>query len=169
MSPGRDSGGWVEVYFDPCPEKLHAHIGYGIDDPLDRICTAVRAYLIFFADHPEFVELIMQERAQFKDRKKPTYFVHREANVERWRELYRGLIAAGRVRVMPVDRITDVMSDLLYGTMFTNYFAGPRKPPATTLQPPQGGSSDGKLVPVPAGSPPPPDTRPPAVPPPSNF
>src|SRR5262245_52629702 len=32
----RDSGGWVEGYFYLCPEKLHTHIGYGIDDPLDR-------------------------------------------------------------------------------------------------------------------------------------
>jgi hypothetical protein len=32
----RDSGGWVEFYYYLCPEKLHTHIGYGIDDPLDR-------------------------------------------------------------------------------------------------------------------------------------
>src|SRR5436305_13476115 len=50
----------------------------GIDDPLERIAVAIRAYLGFFAEHPEFVELLMQERAQFKDRKKPTYFLHRE-------------------------------------------------------------------------------------------
>lgn len=98
-------------------------------DALDQIAAAVRRCLVFFAEHPEFVELLMQERAQFKDRKKPTYFEHREANVERWRELYRSLIAAGRVREMSVVRITDVMSDLIYGTMFTNYFTGPRKPP----------------------------------------
>src|SRR6266550_3584123 len=77
----------------------------GIDDPLERIAVAIRAYLGFFAEHPEFVELLMQERAQFKDRKKPTYFLHREANVERWRALYRSLIAEGRVRDMPVERI----------------------------------------------------------------
>jgi AcrR family transcriptional regulator len=99
-----------------------------IEDPLDRIAAAVRAYLSFFADHPESVELLMQERAQFKDRKKPTYFEHREANVEKWRALYRGLIAAGRVRPMPVERITDVLSQLLYGTIFVNYFTGQRKP-----------------------------------------
>jgi AcrR family transcriptional regulator len=99
----------------------------GIDDPLDQILAAIRAYLAFFANHPEFVELLMQERAQFKDRKKPTYFEHREANVERWRDLYRGLIAAGRVRDMSVVRITDVISNLLYGTMFTNYFTGQQK------------------------------------------
>jgi AcrR family transcriptional regulator len=101
-----------------------------ITDPLDQIAEAIRAYLAYCADHPECVELLMQERAQFKDRKKPTYFEHREANVERWRSLYRGLIAEGRVRDMPVARITDVMSDLVYGTMFTNYFTGARKPPA---------------------------------------
>ncbi len=30
------AGGWVEVYYYLCPEKLHTHVGYGIDDPLDR-------------------------------------------------------------------------------------------------------------------------------------
>ena len=68
----------------------------------------------------------MQERAQFKDRKKPTYFEHREVNVKRWHDLYRSLIQAGRIREMPVERISDVFSNLLYGTMFTNYFTGQR-------------------------------------------
>jgi AcrR family transcriptional regulator len=100
----------------------------GIDDPLDRVAAAIRACLAFFDKHPEFVELLIQERAQFKDRKKPTYFEHREAHVERWRNFYRSLIADGRIRDVPVDRITDVLSDLIYGNMFTNYFAGQRKP-----------------------------------------
>jgi AcrR family transcriptional regulator len=98
----------------------------GIDEPFDRIATAIRAFLTFFAEHPEYVELLIQERAQFKDRKKPTYFVHREANSVRWRALYRDLIAAGRIRDVPVERISDVMSNVLYGTMFTNYFTDQR-------------------------------------------
>ena len=97
----------------------------GIEEPLDRIAIAVHAYLAFFAEHPEYVELLMQERAQFKDRKKPTYFVHREVNVRPWRALYRSMIDAGRIRDIPVERISDTMSNLLYGTMFTNYFTGP--------------------------------------------
>ena len=44
----------------------------------------------------------MQERAGFKDRERPTYFEHRENNVERWRQVYRRLIAEGRVRPIPV-------------------------------------------------------------------
>src|SRR5262249_24700409 len=34
-----------------------------IEDPLDRITTAIHAFLDFFAARPEFVELLMQERA----------------------------------------------------------------------------------------------------------
>jgi hypothetical protein len=30
------SGGWLELYYYIWPERLHAHVGYGIDDPLDR-------------------------------------------------------------------------------------------------------------------------------------
>ena len=97
----------------------------GIEEPLDRIAVAIRAFLTFFAEHPEYVELLMQERAQFKDRKKPTYFEHREVNIQRWRDFYRELIAADRLRDVPVERILDVVGHLLYGTMFTNYFIGP--------------------------------------------
>ncbi len=96
----------------------------GVLDPLDRIAVAIRTFLSFFAENPDFVELLMQERAQFKDRKEPTYFQHRKVNVERWKALYRDLMAEGRIRTMPVERITDVLSDLVYGTMFSNYFTG---------------------------------------------
>ena len=106
----------------------------GVADPLDGIARAVRAYLDFFANHPEFVELLIQERALFKDRKKPTYFEHREANGERWRAFYRALIAEGRVRDVPPERITNVFGNLMYGTMFTNYFAGQSKPSEVQAQ-----------------------------------
>lgn len=107
-------------------ERIDACVA-GVEDPLDRIAQAIRAFLAFFAEHPEFVELLIQERAFFKDRTQSTYFQHREKNVVRWREHYRALIADGRVRDIPVDRITDVVGDLLYGAIFTNYFTGPRK------------------------------------------
>jgi AcrR family transcriptional regulator len=99
-----------------------------LEDPLDQIAEAIRAFLAFFAEHPAYVELLMQERAQFKDRKEATYFQHRRARVEHWRGVYRSLIARGRLRAMPVERITDVLSNLCYGTMFTNYFTGHRQP-----------------------------------------
>ena len=98
--------------------------------PLDRIAEGVLAYLTFFDDRPEIVELLVQERANFRDRQRPTYFVHREANMGAWQELYGELIRSGTFRDIPVDRIGDVISDLLYGMMFTNYFAGRKTSPA---------------------------------------
>ncbi len=116
---------------DRVMRQLHEHIEGSLeesDDPLEQIEAAIRTYLAFFAANPDFVELLIQERAIFKDRKKPTYFQHRETNIERWNALYRSLIAQGRIRPMPVERITGVLSDLVYGTMFTNYFTGRHKP-----------------------------------------
>jgi AcrR family transcriptional regulator len=108
-------------------ERVEANIE-GITDGFERITKAVAAFLTFFAEHPQYVELLIQERAFFKDRQRPTYFEHREINIERWRQLYRDLIAAGRVREMPVDRITDVVSNMLYGIMVTNFFNGQTTP-----------------------------------------
>ncbi|HYV35443.1 MAG TPA: TetR/AcrR family transcriptional regulator [Gemmataceae bacterium] len=98
-----------------------------VEDPFQRIRLGIRTFLGFFQNRPDYVELLVQERAIFKDRKKPTYYQHLELNVTRWQALYRGLMADGRVRDMPVERITDVISDLLYGTIFTNYFSGRSK------------------------------------------
>jgi AcrR family transcriptional regulator len=100
----------------------------GVPDPLDRIEVALKAYLTFFKDHPEYAELLIQERAEFRDRKKSTYFEHKDANEGPWDDTFRGLIAAGRLRDVPISRIKDVLSDLVYGTMFTNYFSGRHKP-----------------------------------------
>jgi AcrR family transcriptional regulator len=107
-------------------ERVDAAVA-SVTDPLARIAEGIKAYLGFFAQHPEFVELLIQERAQFKDRKKPTYFEHRERRMVRWREVFADLIASGRVRQIPVDHITEVISNVVYGTMFTNYFAGSSK------------------------------------------
>ena len=100
----------------------------GIEDGLERLERGIATFLQFFADHPSFVELLIQERAYFKDRKRPTYFEHREINIQRWKQLYRELMAAGRIREMPVERITTVLSNVLYGIMVTNFFNGQPAP-----------------------------------------
>lgn len=101
-----------------------------IDEPLDRIAEAIRTYIAFFDAHPDAVEMLIQERAHFRDRKRPTYFEHREKNIEPWYELYRGLIDSGQLRPLDATRMADVVGDLCYGTMFVRYIAGRRRPPA---------------------------------------
>jgi AcrR family transcriptional regulator len=106
----------------------------GIADPLEMIRKAVFAYLQFFKERPEQVELMILERAEFRDRKTSTYFVYREDGKCRWHNLLRELIASGRVRDIPVSRIDDVLSDLVYGTMVSNHFSGRHKPLETQAE-----------------------------------
>jgi AcrR family transcriptional regulator len=101
--------------------------GEGVTDPIEQITKAIYAYLAFFREHPEYVELLIQERAKFRDTKN-TYFEHREKYVSQWLTFYDDLIAIGRIRNVPASRIIDVTSSLLYGTMFTNHYTGRHKP-----------------------------------------
>ncbi len=96
------------------------------DDPIDRIEHAIRAFLGYFDEFPEHAELLIQERAEFRDRRRPTYYRYRRANAKLWESLYRRLMDEGRVRRMPPGRPSAVIGDLLYGVIFTNYFSGRR-------------------------------------------
>ncbi len=102
-------------------ERIDANVA-GTDDGLEKITLGITTFLAFFAEHPPYVELLIQERAHFKDRRRPTYFEHRERVIERWRQNYRNLIAEGRVRDIPVEQITNVVSNVVYGIMVTNFF-----------------------------------------------
>ncbi|HLJ10048.1 MAG TPA: TetR/AcrR family transcriptional regulator [Planctomycetaceae bacterium] len=131
--------GTLYLYFPGKQELFFACVDWGMNwmqqtvraaaetaaDPVERIRLGIRTYLAFFEEHPEYVELLIQERAIFKDRKQPTYFEYRAANVGYWKDQWRQLIAAGRIRSdLPVERIADTIGSLLYGTMFTNHFVG---------------------------------------------
>jgi AcrR family transcriptional regulator len=104
--------------------RVHAAAD-AVDGPVEKLSRGIRAYLEYFETHPEQVELLIQERAIFRDRKQSTYFEYRDANRGPWRELYLGLVKAGRMRSdVSVERILDAIGSLLYGTMFTNHFVG---------------------------------------------
>lgn len=104
------------------------------DDPLERLAHGAYAYLKFFDDHPEIVELLVQERAEFKDRRRSSYFEHQDAYLEPWRRLHSSMIETGRFRSMPVERIVAVFSDQVYGAMFTHYFTGSTRSIAAQLE-----------------------------------
>lgn len=92
-------------------------------DEIKQIARAIRGFLKYFDENPDMVELIVQERAEFRDRKKPTYLEHRERNIRPWHELFRSLSNCGRFRPLNEEQVTQTISNLLYGTIFTTYFA----------------------------------------------
>ena len=96
-------------------------------EPLDRLAAVVHAYLNYFQVHPDLVELLIQERAEFRDREKASYFLYCDERVGRWHDAFRRILATGQCRDLLPDTMFDVISNLLYGTMFTNFFTGNEK------------------------------------------
>ncbi len=95
----------------------------GSEDPMEKIVRAFRAYFQFFDEHPQQIELLIQERANFKDRKTQTYFEHRANNRAFWKGIYQNLIETGRIVIsMQLDQFLDFVGTLLYGTMFTQRY-----------------------------------------------
>ncbi|RME56651.1 MAG: TetR/AcrR family transcriptional regulator [Deltaproteobacteria bacterium] len=113
-----------------CIERLGEHVTEtmaAFEDPIDQICASVFAYIDFFARNRESIPLLLLERTVLEE--KPIYFQRYDVKVEEWQARFQALIDAGRVRRMPVERITNVVSTLLYGTILTNYLSGKDRPP----------------------------------------
>lgn len=86
-------------------------------DPLEKIRAAVRAYLAFFDAQPEVVELLIHERAEFRERGSSLYFVYAENERVGWVAVVQDLVDQGRLRVGNADAVLRVLGDLLFGTV----------------------------------------------------
>jgi len=98
-------------------------------ESLDQLEQMVHGFLRYFAEHPQYVELLAHERSDFRDRKEPTFYRYRAASRQRWQKYFERLMAQGRMRRMPTDQALDIISDLLYGTILMNRFHGRRIKP----------------------------------------
>jgi AcrR family transcriptional regulator len=95
-------------------------------DPVEQLESLVHGFLRHFAKNPQHVELLVQERSDFRDRAEPTYYTYRTASRRQWRDRFERLMNQGRMRRMPPDRAINILGDLLYGTIFLNHFRGRR-------------------------------------------
>ena len=110
---------------DNCMQQLSQQVNVAAvlaDSPLERIEQALRAYFRFFDAHPHVVELIVQERAEFKERALPVPL--EQDNSTMWRQHFLDLIACGVLRDVAVERLIETMTSLLYGVIFNKYICG---------------------------------------------
>src|SRR5690606_34928298 len=98
-------------------------------EPLHQLRTCMTAILRFFDAHPEIVELIIEERSLFRDRRPSLFFVHDEKRKAEWAARLQEMIDAGIIRDIPVSEIQDTISRSIFGAMFFNYFEGANKEP----------------------------------------
>ncbi|MBI2922958.1 MAG: TetR/AcrR family transcriptional regulator [Planctomycetes bacterium] len=101
--------------------RIEGKTGVGI------LREAIRTYLEFFDEYPWVVELLIQERAEFRGRRPSSYFDPKYAKKGPWRKLFRELVRRRVIRRMPVERIMNVAGDLVYGTIFANHLSGRRR------------------------------------------
>jgi AcrR family transcriptional regulator len=110
---------------DRAMEKLEEFIEKRIGKPEDDILTikhSIKAYIEFFRLYPEFVELFVQERSEFRTRESSSYLSHRAKRDFKWRAVFHRLHEQGRLRCSNVDLVIDTITNLLYGIMFTKLF-----------------------------------------------
>lgn len=90
---------------------------------LESVKAAIRSYLAYFDSRSYAVELLIIERAKFRNRNASTYFRYVESLRDYWENLMSRLIEEGTFRELSAHRTFDLISDVLYGTIFTNQFA----------------------------------------------
>lgn len=114
---------------DSCMQRLNNAVGCDEPDqplseaPAKRMEEKILAFLRFFDENEELIELLIQERSEFRDRELHSYTRNWLANSPRWRERVRMAMDAGQYRELPVDGLISVLNDVLYGAIFTHYFS----------------------------------------------
>jgi AcrR family transcriptional regulator len=108
---------------DSCMQQLSQQVNVAtlhVESPLEKIEQALRAYFRFFDSHPHVVELIVQERAEFRERELPDQ-TEAYDHAALWHGHFDALLKSGVLRDVPVQRLVDTMSSLLYGLIFNKY------------------------------------------------
>lgn len=108
-------------------QQLERHIYSrvdGVEDPLEFLRTGALAYVGFFQQRPELVEILIQERAEFRESIPPTHMVYRTRNRGVVEEMVRRGVEAGIFRTVDVREVTNAIGNLLYGTVVCGCLEG---------------------------------------------
>jgi AcrR family transcriptional regulator len=142
--------GTIYRYFPSKDELFLATVRRGLDalhgtldgilredaPPRARLEKVFRTFLGFFEERPELVEVLVQERAAFRERGRMTFFETCDAMFAgpASAAFQQELREAGILRHDPGDpHDRETVSEILYGLLFTTRFTGrPRAPGART-------------------------------------
>jgi len=91
---------------------------------LQKIQTAVKAFLHFFDANPAVIELFIQERAVFSGQGHSSFWEHCRKNSARWETFFSDLMAQGFIRKSDPRWLADTLNQLLYGQLFLHRMDG---------------------------------------------
>jgi AcrR family transcriptional regulator len=91
-------------------------------EPAEKIRMALLCFLSYFDQNEELIELLIQERCEFRDREMNSYTRNWLVNSPRWKKGCLEGIEKGRLRELPVEGVVNMFSSVCYGAIFTHYF-----------------------------------------------
>jgi AcrR family transcriptional regulator len=101
-------------------EQLSEYVR-GMVTRFDSITATLRdiatAYARFYQEHPECVEIMIQERAEFRESALPTYLKYREETQVKLEELFRQGIESGELSPVDPHEAVESYADMLYGVL----------------------------------------------------
>ncbi|WP_200836803.1 TetR/AcrR family transcriptional regulator [Rubripirellula obstinata] len=94
---------------------------HGAIETLRQIASAVA---LFYQRTPQAVEIMIQERAEFRETVFPSHLMHRAENRAGVDELIKAAIDGGEIRVVDPTIATNAYSDLIYGSVISGCLEG---------------------------------------------
>ncbi len=82
------------------------------------------SYARYYELHPEAVEIMIQERASFREQVFPTYLMHRAETRAEFEAFLQAGMQRGELRELPVADVTNAFADLLYGSVVSGCLEG---------------------------------------------
>ncbi|MEI6242225.1 MAG: TetR/AcrR family transcriptional regulator [Chlamydiota bacterium] len=93
-----------------------------ITDPIEKMKKAFKAFFAFFEKHPALAEMLIQDRAVFKERQDHTYFQYREQMAKKWQNYFEELIQKKILRNISAEKMVHVFTTFLYGALYVRFF-----------------------------------------------
>jgi len=100
--------------------RLESHLVeamQGIDGALAQLRAACRAYAEFFRANPDYLEIFVQERAEFRGSAPQSHVEYHEKLIDRFSRVVEQGIAAGEIRPVDVRRTIIGLAGLAYGAV----------------------------------------------------
>ena len=81
----------------------------------------------FYQSHPQTVEMMIIERAEFRETVYPTHLIFREESRDRFDALIRSGMERGELRTGNVQEVSDTFGDLIHGCVVNGCLGGGKK------------------------------------------
>ena len=89
----------------------------GVEDPIAKLRASALAYALFFQENPHYLELFVQDRAEFRDCGPESHREHHRKLGDKISEIVQQGIESGQLRPVDPAHVTMAIGCLIYGTV----------------------------------------------------